>query len=184
MAKRAKSSVGWANLKATLKNCPAPGLIALLQELYELDGVNRTFLHARLLPDKPEVAIDESKKKLRQILSVNSAFDGHFKHSDAKRVIDQFAKASDDAVNLADFLLSDLEMSFETLGEIGDFVPMVDHIYIALNRLDEIKADLPDEAMGPILQRIGDLARRWDGKFGYGLSDELRGFAQTWKEAR
>lgn len=182
MARRKPAATSWANCKAAVKDWPQARLIALLHELYTASEENRRFLHARLLPQKAEVTLAEAERALKRLLSVSAAFDGRFRHADAKRVVDQFEKATGDPALVADLLLSDLEMSYRTFSETGDFEPMVNHIYATLNRLDKTLARLPPGFLLSRASRLNRLAERWEGKFGYGLSDELADFAAVWNE--
>lgn len=182
MAKRLKSAASWSNAKAVLKNWPPNGLVGLLRELYDLSDENRTFLQARLLPDKPEVALAAAKRKLRQSVSVSAVFNGRFKHNESKRIIDQYCRANDDPLAEADLLVVDLEQSLRTFSEVGNSERLVDHVYASLARLDKVMTLVPADVAGSILERTTALARRWGGEFGYGISDELCGYAEKWNE--
>src|SRR2546421_12652037 len=112
MAMSKKSSVGWGACKAAMRDWPRPGVIALLKELYELSDDNRRFLHARLLPDKAEQTLDETKRKLERMLSVQTVYADDFKHAQIKRVVDQYAKATDDPAAVGVLLLPHLRVCF------------------------------------------------------------------------
>jgi len=183
MAKSRKQSVGWGACKAAMRDWPRPGVIALVKELYDLSDENRRFLHARLLPDKSEQTVEQTKAKLKRMLSAQSVFNNHFQHAQVKRLIDQYAKASDDPAAVADLLITDLEAGFATFSQVGDFEPMVDHLYATLERLDKCLETLPREpALTAFVLRLNDLAAKWGAEFGYGISDELSGFAADWDE--
>jgi len=171
---------GWGKCKATIKNWPRPGVVALVKELYDLSEENRTFLHARLLPQHMGETLERSKRKLRSMLSVSTAWNNHFRHVDVKRFIDRFEKASDDPAAVADLLVTDLEAGFATLAEIGDYEEMVDHLYATLSRLEEMLEIVPRESRVALIERLNALAEKWGAEFGYGISDELVGFAQFW----
>lgn len=182
MAQRKPASASWANCKAVLKDWLQAGLIALLHDMYKASEENRRFLHARLLPQAADQTLAEAERALRRIISPSAVFNGRFRHADAKRVVDQFERAVDDPVLVADLLLVDLEISFGSFGEIGDFEPMVDHLYASLHRLDELLATVPPGALVSRASRLNRLAERWGSSFGYGISDELVGTAELWNE--
>lgn len=182
MARRKPAATSWTGCKAALKDWPKPGLIALLHELYNASEENRRFLHARLLPQAAGQTLAEAERALKRLLSVSAAFNGRFRHANAKRVVDQFEKATDDPAAVADLLLAGLEMSYQTFREIGDYEPMVDHIYATINRLDKTLAKVPPGFLVSRASRLNRLAERWDGQFGYGISDELVALAADWNE--
>jgi hypothetical protein len=159
-----------------------PGLRELVHELYELSDENRRFLHGRLLTDASGHALNDAIGALRRIISVQSVFQNRFRHSDAKRIVDQFAKATDDDEAVAQLLLADLEISFATFDEAGDFEPIVDHLYASLIRLNKIFGELSLSAVAPLNERATAMANRWGNQFGYGISDELTAFAHQWRE--
>jgi len=58
---------------------------------------------------------------------------------------------------------------------------MVDHLYLTMSRLDKCLPNVRPDTLNPLVEKLRNLAEMWDGEFGYGLSDELVGFAQEWK---
>jgi hypothetical protein len=114
------------------------------------------------------------------MLSSQAVFNNRFKHIDVKRLIDQFAKANDDPDALADLVLTDLESGFKSFSEIGDYEPMVDHLYAMLDRLQEYLQKLTSETLPRHVERLQKLAEQWGAQFGYGISDQLTDFAYEW----
>jgi len=161
---------------------PRPGVIALVQELYHLSEENRRFLHARLLPQKSAETVESTKRKLRQLLSTSVVFNNKFSHAALKRVIDQYAKASDDPIAIADLLLTDLDEAFQTFSEVGDDEAIVDHLYATLYRLHDLLQTVEARSLPPLAERLKGLAEQWGGEFGYGISDELSGVSAYWQE--
>jgi hypothetical protein len=66
---------------------------------------------------------------------------------------------------------------------IGDYEPLVDNVYSTTRRLDKLLSNLPTEIVVGFVPRISRLAIIWNGKFGYGISDELGEFARL-RQAR
>jgi hypothetical protein len=182
MAKRKPNAANWSACKAAIKDWPTPGLRELIHELYKLSDDNRRFLHGRLLPQATEQTLDAAVRALDRLTSPSAVWNQRFHHADAKRVVDQFAKATDDPAAVAQLLLEDLDMSFSTFAAVGDFEPLVDHLYASLNRLDQVLKAVPPSSLAPIVQHLSALADRWGSEFGYGISDELIAVAEEWRE--
>lgn len=151
--------------------------MALLHELYNLSEENRRFLHARLLPRSSAETLADTKRQMKRLLSRSAVWDDSFQHAEVKRLIDQYAKATKDPVAIADLLVTDLEMAFATFSKVGDFEPIVDHLYSTLHRLDKLIPTVPTNSLETLVDRIDEMARRWGNSFGYGISDELVAFA-------
>jgi hypothetical protein len=177
-----RSSTGWAHCKKVVSDWPQSELIGLLQELYRLNDTNRRFLDARLLPDRAEQTLDDAKAKLGRMLSSQAIFRGSFRHADVKRFITEFAKGAKDPALIANLLVSDLEYACEAFKEVGDYEPIVDHLYAIVRLLDKHLHELDLEARAPLVERLNELAKAYRSSFGYGISDELVGFAGYWKE--
>jgi hypothetical protein len=156
-----------------------------VQEIYRLSDENRRFLHARLLPDRAARSLDAAEKIIRRFIAPSPIFNGQFRHAEIKRVIDQFEKATDDPAAVAELLLTDLSASLESFSQVGDFEPLVDHIYATLNRLEKaltaIVSNTP-QAIHPPVERLSVLGRKWGAAFGWGVSDELSGMADAWEQ--
>jgi hypothetical protein len=102
MAKRRTRAASWAACKKAIAGWPRAGIVALIQELYHLSEENRRFLHTRLLDQLGEFNLEEVRKKITKLVSPSAVFDDSFRHSDVKRVIDQYGKASGDSAGSRD----------------------------------------------------------------------------------
>jgi hypothetical protein len=182
MAKSRKPSIGWGNCKSVIRTWPQPGVVALVRELYDLSDENRQFLHARLLPQNADQTLAAAKAGLEKILNYNAAIRGRFSHREIKKLIDRYAKATDDPARLCDLLIVDMDEGFATMGQLGDYEEMVDHLYWAIGRLNEELVKVQREMLGPLVERLSDLANQWGRSFGYGISDEIKGMAMYWSE--
>jgi hypothetical protein len=185
MAERRKRATtdNWSACKRVLKDWPRPGVVALVRELYQLSDDNRRFLHARLLAavDKTR-AIDDTAKVVRRMLKPQNVWNGRVRHGDVKRVIDRFEKGADDAAAVAHVLLADLDEALQTFAEVGDYEPIVKHIYATMTRLEECLKLRDVPAATPLVDTLVALGRRWADRFGWGVSDELLGMAEYWRE--
>ncbi len=181
MGKAKRSAINWSACKAAIKSWPAPELTELVHELYKLSPENQRFLHARLVPEASQQTIDQIKNALRRVLSPSSVYNDRFSHAETKKIVDQFARAADDPASVADVLIADLGMAFQTFQTVGDFEPIVDHLYATLYRLDKVLATLPREQLIRLIGPIDQLAEAWGDKFGYGISDEMHECAENWR---
>ena len=160
---------------------PRPGVIALVKELYELSDDNRRFLHARLLENLTDSNREDARRKIAKLITPATVFNNRFRHGDVKRVIDQYAKATDDDAGVAELLVADLSATLETFAEVGDVEILVDHAYASMERLHKTLDRLGPSHGLPVVISLQKLAQRWSGQFGYGLSDELDGLADEWE---
>jgi hypothetical protein len=165
-----------------MSDWPRTGLVALVQELYRLSEDNRRFLHARLLPDQGGQSRDDVTRKVERLLTPQAVYTGKFSHAAIKRVIDQFEKAIDDPAAVAEAILADIDAALRTFAQVGDFEPIADHVYAMMDRLHKLLLKVEKDAAAPLVNTLSDIARRWDGEFGYGVSDELMGMATEWEE--
>ena len=161
---------------------PRPGVVALIRELYELSEENRRFLHTRLLDQLAESNLEQARREIKKLVNPSAVFNGRFRHADVKRVIDQYAKPGADPVGVAHLLVSDIDASCTTFAEVGDFEPIVDHAYASMRRLHRLLEGIEPAAARPVVEALDLVASRWADRFGYGLSDELAGLADEWRE--
>jgi hypothetical protein len=183
--KRPPAAETWAGCKRVIQSWPRAGVVALVQELYRLSDENRRFLHARLLPERSTQSIDAAAKKISRLVSPREIFNNHFRHAGIKRVIDQFEKATDNPAPVAELLLADLSASLSSFAEVGDFEPIVDHVYATMERLDKLLTTLAADDAASIrapVERLNELAKQWGAEFGWGVSDELVGLAYEWRK--
>ncbi len=182
MATRKTNPTTWAACKAAVKNWPAAGVTALLRELYELSNENRQFLHARLLAEASTKTLEDAKARLAKIVSTGTLFRNQFRHSDAKRLVDQYEKATDDPVAIAELLLLDIELSFSIMEEVGDCEELVDHSFAVIGRMHEVFEKVPAARLTEFAERASTTAEAYSASFGYGISDEYCDFAAKWRE--
>lgn len=176
-----RSRVNWSTCKRSISDWPRAGVIALVQELYRLSDENRRFLHGRLLPAEAEQSRDDVRRKLLGMLTPDVIYRNAFSHAAIKRLIDQFEKATDDPAAVTDLVLSDIDAALRTFAQVGDVKEIVDHVYAMMNRLHKLLQRLDGVAAAPLVQTLGEIADKWAGEFGYGLSDELGHLAEQWK---
>jgi hypothetical protein len=150
--------------------------------MYRLSDDNRRFLHARLLPQPSDASLDAAAAVIRKMLSFTSVLHGRFQHNQVKRLIDQFEKAAGEDAGVGRLLLVDLASALATFHKTGGSdEAMVNHIYATMTRLDKLLEKLDTSAAAPLVAELSELARRWSGEFGWGVSDELDGLAAEWR---
>ena len=154
-----------------------------MKGLYDLSDDNRRFLHARLLENLADSNLEDARRKVGRLINTSTVFNNRFRHGDVKRVVDQYARATGDDAGVARLLLADLEASLETISQVGDYEPIVDHAYASMERLHKTLERLAGDAARPLLEELARVAApRFSDQFGWGLSDELDGLAAEWEE--
>jgi hypothetical protein len=152
MSPRKQRVASWAACKRAIADWPRPGVVALVKELYDLSDDNRRFLHARLLERLTDYNREEARRKIAKLINATTVFKGRFRHSDVKRVIDQYAKATDDDAGVAELLLADLSATLEVFDEFGGGdVALVDHAYASMERLHKTLERLGPSEATPIV---------------------------------
>jgi hypothetical protein len=180
MERRKRKAASWAACKRVVAGWPKPGVVALVQELYKLSDDNRRFLHTRLLEQLGEYNLEEARRKIEKLVSPSVVYNNAFRHSEIKRVVDQYEKASGDPAGVAGLVVADIESSCETFAVVGDVEEIVDHVYASMNRLHKTLEKLDAAEARPVVGELALVASHWSGRFGYGLSDELEGLAAEW----
>jgi hypothetical protein len=182
MSEKKLSAASWAACKRVVSAWPKPGLLSLLKELYELNDDNRRFLHGRLLVEQSAANRNDARRQIAKLINPTGVFNNRFRHSDVKRVIDNYAKATGDDAGVAELLVADLSDTLGTFSEVGDYEPLVDHAYASMERLHRTLERLGASEAAPVVIALQKLAERWSGEFGYGLSDELEDLATEWED--
>ena len=182
MERRKRKAASWAACKRVIAEWPKPGVVALVQELYKLSEENRRFLHTRLLDQLAESNLEQARRKIKRLVNPSAVFNGRFRHADVNLLIDQYANAGADPAGVAHLLVWDIDASCTTFAEVGDFEPIVDHVYASVRRLHKLLEGIEPAAARPVVEALGLVASRWSDRFGYGLSDELAGLADEWRE--
>lgn len=182
MPPKKQRAASWAACKQVIAKWPRPGVVALVKELYELSDANRRFLHGRLLENLSDSNREDAYRAMAKLLNADAVLRDRFRHIDVKRVVDQYHKATGDDAGVATLLVADLDATCRVFAEVGDFEPLVDHAYASMERLHKTLERLESDAARPIVEKLSHVAERWDGQFGYGLSDELAGLAAEWQE--
>jgi hypothetical protein len=183
MAKNKPLAPGWGDCKKALSSWPRAGIVALLKELYDLNSDNKMFLQSRLLPDEGlRAALDMAKCKVRSMVNYARMIKGGFRHSEVKRLVDQFEKGCSDPTALAELLLVDLNAASEALEQIGDYVELVDHLYVMLGRLHKTLERVSGDQLRALVGQLIEFANRFGDRFGYGISDEFVGTAEFWAQ--
>jgi len=182
MAKRKQRVASWAACKRAMADWPRPGVVALVKELYDLSDDNRRFLHTRLLTNLTDYNIEDARRAVQKLVTPTVVFNDRFRHADLKRVVDQYFKATGNPAGVASVLVADVDASLHTFREVGDFEPLVDHVYASMARLHKSLEQLDPETARPIVEELEKVANRYSGEFGWGMSDELEGLATEWAD--
>jgi hypothetical protein len=174
---------GWNDCKKTIANWPHKGLMALVQELFQLSDDNRRFLIARLAPQQQAVVLEEAKKKIVRLYRGYASLSNRFSSRDVYRVLDQFAKAVDDGAAVTELTIAAMAAGLEVFMQFGGGdESMVDHLYVLLGWIRELLPYLEPESQEARVRELMEVSDRWTGAIGYGLADEIDGETAEWCE--
>jgi len=171
MTDQTKKPVDWRAVRRQLAAWERPALIALLKDLYDADGDNRDFIHARC---QAEEFGDEALEKYRSRI-VEQFFpargDGKLKLEEARKAIRDYRKATGNLHGMAELLMTYVENGTRFTHEHGD---MDERFYDSVeSALDELAALLRGAARGMYPQfrdRLARVERTTDG-IGWGFHD-------------
>jgi hypothetical protein len=169
MAKRTSSKPSWTDLKAKLASFDRPGLLGLIQDLYDANKDNQLFLHSRF--GLGTDVLKPYKETLERWLSPDV-----FKNQDtsvvkAKQAISNYKKAVGDPAGLAELMVYYCECAAGFYREFGndnesEFNALVNMFGQALQTIDQI----PDSDRPALLARLDEVCTT-SHKFGYGVGD-------------
>jgi hypothetical protein len=165
-----RGSDGWRSIKDAVHDKPAPELVHLLRDLYELSPANRQFLHARFGSRSRE--LDQYRASIQSALCP----DPLSRHPDpslvtGKRLIREYERATRDDSGAVDLMLAFVEAgaSFAVDLGYGD-----DAFFSSLSAMLERALDranvLSPELRASLVPRLTSL-RRTAGGLGWGFGD-------------
>ena len=159
----------WSETKARLRAFDRADLLALVGELYGASGENRRFLHARLLGSGSEI------ERYRRLIT-DAVYPDPFRKrpirvGEAKRLIREYSRATDDATGTIDLRLTFIEAGTEQAADLGYGE---DSYFASLaSTLDDVEkriGDLPPLVQQEVSERLTRIAKR-AAVIGWGYGD-------------
>lgn len=150
-----KSTHSWSDVKPAIVKLPLPGLISLIQELYNLNPNVKDFINVRFTAG--DTALSQHKANLRKYLTPKGGWNTDtISVVKAKNVIATYKKAKGDALGLAELCVTYVEIACETLDAHG--MAHYDAFYSAFDmmiaRACALIIELPVEYQAPLVLRL------------------------------
>jgi hypothetical protein len=150
-----KSTHSWSDVKPAIVKLPLPGLISLIQELYNLNPNVKDFINVRFTTG--DMLLSQYKANLRKYLTPKGGWNTDvISVAKAKNVIATYKKAKGDALGLAELCVTYVEIACETLDAHG--MAHYDAFYnafdIMIARACALIIELPVEYQAPLVLRL------------------------------
>jgi hypothetical protein len=169
--KKKKTSVTWADVKASLDRMDSKGLVGVIRDLYEANDLNRRFLHARFAPT--ESGLEKYRRLVRDAVFPNPITQRPIRLRDGTRTIMEYKRATGDLAGTVDLMLEFVEAGTEQAADLGYgedayFTALERKVNEVLQLLDE----LPDADRCAATERLAKLGE-YQGTIGWGYCDFL-----------
>src|SRR5262245_56215444 len=161
----------WRDVKESLDKMDRTGLMALIRELYDVDGLNRRVLHARFAPDR--TTIDEYRRLVRSAVFPDPFSQRPIRLRDATATIREYTRATGDVAGTIDLMIVFVEAGTEQAADLG----YGDDSYFAalerkVNEILRLIEKLPDTEQRAPTDRLARLGEYQDA-IGWGYGDFL-----------
>lgn len=164
-----KPTKGWSAVKGLLKKWEAAQLTALIKDLYDHSGDNRTFLDARLQTDGGD-ALESYRNRIVEQFFPKRGF-GKLKLGEARKAIRDYKKATGNAEGTVELLLTYLENGNQFTCEFGDINgPFYESLCSVMDELAALLKSGGPEACARGQDRLELVASKADG-IGWGYGD-------------
>jgi len=166
--KKPKTQPAWGDVKAKLAEFDRAGLLALVQDLYVLNKVNQSFLHARFALGTDSLAV--YKKRIHDALFPD--WNKPVRAAEARKAIAEYRKAVGRSEGLLELHVfwcetaSGFSMEFGYADE-GYFNALLRQYEAALKQLGAVAEPIRRTA----ISRLKGVRERTD--VGYGVQDEM-----------
>jgi hypothetical protein len=168
---RTTKSPRWSDVKASLDKMDRVGLMALIRDLYDVDGLNRRVLHARFAANT--TTVDQYRRLVRAAVFPDPLSQRPIRLRDATATIREYSRATGDVPGTIDLMLEFVEAGTEQAVDLG----YGDDAYFAAleRKVDEILRlleKLPDTEQRATAERLARLGE-YQGAIGWGYGDFL-----------
>lgn len=161
----------WAHVKASLEKMDRMGLIALIHDMYEIDGLNRRVLHERFTPN--DATFHRYRSLVRNAVFPDPLGSQPIRLRDATTIIREYQRATGSVTGTVDLMLDFVEAGTAQAADLG----YGDDTYFAAleRKVDEIVGlldTLPPAERRPRAARLIRLGE-YQGAIGWGYGDFL-----------
>jgi hypothetical protein len=163
---------GWGAVKAVLKGFSAPGLLALVHDLYDVSPENRQFLRGRLLPSAAD--LEKYRTRVTDAVFPDPLSRKQVRVGEAERLIRHYGLSTGDQTGVVDLMLALVEAGTEQAVDLGH---AGEAYFAALERVLRSVVDalpsLPESARSSIVLRLRQVTERAEST-GWGYGDAVR----------
>ncbi|MEO7190267.1 MAG: hypothetical protein ABI051_04365 [Vicinamibacterales bacterium] len=114
---RPRKAGSWSKVKAGLAGVDRPGLIGIIQNLYEANSANRRFLHARFVPEA--AAIETYRTLVEDAVAPDPLSQRPIRLRDATAAITEYKRSTADISGVVDLLLTFVEAGTQQAADLG-----------------------------------------------------------------
>jgi len=170
-SRKTKVQPTWAHVKASLEKLDRIGLMALIHDMYEIDGVNRRVLHERFVPNN--ATFQRYRKLVRGAVFPDPLSDRPIRLREAAATIREYQRATGNLTGTVDLMLDFVEAGTAQAADLG----YGDDAYFAalerkVNEIVNLLDTLPSAERRPRTARLIRLAE-YQGMIGWGYGDFL-----------
>jgi hypothetical protein len=115
--KASKKPARWSNVKAGLAGCDRQGLMSVIKDLYDANGSNRRFLHARFVPDA--ATLEEYRRLVADAVFPDPIGNRPIRLRDATAAIAEYRRSTGDVAGTVDLMLEFVEAGTEQAADLG-----------------------------------------------------------------
>jgi hypothetical protein len=173
-----QSKPKWIDIRKRLFQAKKEELIVLVNDLYQLSVENKRFLEARYSQglDQANLILEDYRKNL-EILFFGKRWppSGLPKLREARKLIRDYQKATDDQIGAIDLMLSYVENGTAFTNQLGDIDdPFYNSLESVLNEFRDTLLKMPDPAWTQAMfaDRLEKL-KKAASKVGWGYGDEV-----------
>jgi hypothetical protein len=167
----------WARVKASLDKMDRTSLMALIHDLYEIDGLNRRVMHDRFIPN--DATFQRYRHLVRAAVFPYPLSQRPIRLREATATIREYQRATGNITGTVDLTLDFVEAGTEQAADLG----YGDDAYFAalerkVNEIVDLLDTLPAAERRPRAERLIRLGE-YQGAIGWGYCDFLADVAAT-----
>lgn len=157
MTRKRSNRPTWGDIKAKLREFDRPGLLGLIQALYEANPENRLFLQSRL---NPTADVLQPYKKTISRWVYPDGMNQDVSVAKAKKAVADYKKAVGDPLQLADLMVFYCEEAINFSVDVGmEGDSWFNAILIMFRDALRLLPELPQADRNALLRRLEDVTR-------------------------